>query len=123
MITILLPLLALFFIFMGKKSKKYSDIWRFFSVIFITVDIFLLVFVAFSYPHSQAEIAKLEQRYDSIMYEIEQSDEFSWSIHNDITNWNEDVAFGKKSERDFWFDLLRPDVYSRFSLIPYEKNK
>lgn len=122
MITILLPFLALFFIFIGKKSKN-PNIWRFFSTIFITLDIFLLVLVAFSYPHSQAEIAKLEQRYNSIMYEIEQSDEFNWSIHNDITNWNEDIAFGRKSEKDFWFDSLRPDVYSRFGLIPYEKNK
>lgn len=121
MFIIILPLIALALCFFRRKSEYY-DIRKAIATLLITVDCVIIVASTLLWTNSFAEIAKLEQRYESIIYEIGQQDEFSYSLHNDIRNWNEDVAFGKKAERDFWFGTLRPNIYSNFDLIPYESN-
>lgn len=121
MIVIVILALAILFAIRYKKTKSDGSIFS--SCVFSCLFVFLVLFGLISYTKSKADIAKLQQRYDSIIYEIEQEDDFSWSIHNDITNWNEDVAYGKEYERDFWFGIIRPNVYSNFELIDYSVNK
>lgn len=121
MIVVVILALAILFAIRYKKTKSDGSIFS--SCVFSCLFVFLVLLGLISYTKSKADIAKLQQRYDSIIYEIEQEDDFSWSIHNDITNWNEDVAYGKKYERDFWFGIIRPNVYSNFELIDYGVNK
>lgn len=71
-----------------------------------------------------AEINKWEQTYNSLVYQYENA-VLDWDddavgkkeLYNQIQKWNEDVAWYKSAQRDFWIGTYIPNVYDQFEFI------
>lgn len=68
-------------------------------------------------------IALNEQRYESLVYQLENNlydndnDLGKKELYNQIQNWNEDLANGKQMQRDIWVGMFYPNIYDDFTYI------
>lgn len=72
---------------------------------------------------NQGRIESRQQRYDSLVYQLENNlydndnDLGKKELYNEIREWNEDLARGKAMQHDLWFGMFYPDIYDNFKLI------
>lgn len=68
-------------------------------------------------------IAANQQRYDSLVYQLENdlydndNDLGKKELYNQIQAWNEDLAKGKALQHDIWVGIFWPDIYDQFEFI------
>lgn len=68
-----------------------------------------------------------QERYNALIYKVESDsyrDEFGLlnkEVIDEIQEWNEDLAFRKSNQRDFWIGIFIPNIYDDFEKIDYEK--
>ena len=68
-------------------------------------------------------IALNEQRYESLVYQLENNlydndnDLGKKELYNQIQSWNEDLANGKQMQRDIWVGMFYPNIYDDFTYI------
>lgn len=68
-------------------------------------------------------IALNEQRYESLVYQLENNlydndnDLGKKELYNQIQSWNEDLANGKQTQRDIWVGMFYPNIYDDFTYI------
>lgn len=71
----------------------------------------------------QGQIAKNEQRYESLIYQLENNlydndnDIGKKELYNQIQAWNEDLANGKALQHDIWVGVFYPNIYDHFEFI------
>ena len=74
-----------------------------------------------------AKIESHKARYEALVYKIESDayrDEFgvvNKSVIDEIQDWNEDLAYNKEIQDDFWLGIFYPNIYDDFETIDYEK--
>lgn len=72
-----------------------------------------------AYIGVDASVAKWETQYESLTYQLENN-----LYDNDIgkkelmDEWNEDLAYCKKIQRNFWVGIYYPNVYDNLEFIP-----
>jgi hypothetical protein len=95
----------------------------------IALGMFLIVSLfSLSLTNVQAngDKAKMQQTYDALVYKMNSydvRDEFgimNKSIVDEIQFWNENLAFNKNMEHNFWIGPYVPDIYDDFEYIKYE---
>ena len=73
-----------------------------------------------------AQIKKYEQRYESLVYQYENNlydndnDLGKKELMNQIQEWNEDLAFHKEVQDDFWIGIFYPNIFDNFDFIELE---
>lgn len=71
----------------------------------------------------EGEIATKEQKYESLVYQLENNlydndnDLGKKELYNEIRDWNASIAAGKAMQYNPWFGVFYPDIYDRFELI------
>ena len=86
----------------------------------------LIIIIAFHVTHT-ANFEKNQERYMALTYKAESDsyrDEFGLlnkEVIDEIQEWNEDLAFNKSNQRDFWIGIFIPNIYDDFEKIDYEK--
>lgn len=126
----------LFFIFVaifviGILAVIFTDKWSDLHVTamcILVVGIFLLaistVIFATSYIGTDASVARWEKQYESLTYQLENNlydndnDIGKKELMNEIREWNEDLAYYKEIQRNFWVGIYYPNVYSNLEFIP-----
>ena len=70
-----------------------------------------------------AKIAISEQRYEALVYQVENetyendNDLGKYDLYNQVREWNEDLAKGKALQNDFWLGIFYPNIYDNFDYI------
>ena len=126
----------LFFIFVaifviGVLAIIFTDEWNnshIVAMFILGVGICLLVISTFifaiNYIGTEASIAGWEKRYESLTYQLENNlydndnDIGKKELMNEIRKWNEDLAYHKEIQRNFWVGIYYPNVYDNFEFIP-----
>jgi hypothetical protein len=71
----------------------------------------------------EGKIAERDARYDSLVYQLENNlydndnDLGKRELYVDIQDWNEDLAWHKANQDDFWIGVFIPNIYDDFDFI------
>lgn len=80
--------------------------------------------LASAYIGVDASVAKWETQYESLTYQLENNlydndnDIGKKELMDEIREWNEDLAYCKKIQRNFWVGIYYPNVYDNLEFIP-----
>lgn len=96
------------------------------SAIAWIITIVMGVFIVVNHTGVNASVAENQQKYESLIYQAENSlydndnDFGKKELMNEIREWNEDLAFYKEAQRDFWIGVFYPNVFDEFEFISYD---
>ena len=127
---ILLAISVFFLVLYYKKwdNYPYNKDWievvsMFVLVVSALVVLIMSIFVIIANVGVEGKIASNEQRYESLVYQLENeiyendNDLGKYDLYNQIREWNEDLAKGKAMQNDFWLGIFYPDIFDEFEFI------
>ena len=131
LLVILIILAATLFIISGicdaKDPYGMGSVYTAFTGAFpAAVAIVLIIIGCVSHFSANAEVAKNQQRYESLVYQAENNlydndnDLGKKELVNQIQKWNEDLAHHKEIQDNFWVGFMYPNIYDQFEFIPLE---
>lgn len=124
--------------FMGVGLKLYAmydpmrrDFSDFFSVVVKIAAVVLiglsLVYFLFIYGSIDSYMAKVNVTRESLIYQLENdiydnvTDNGKKELISEIQDWNEDLAWYREMQDNFWFGIYIPNIYNQIEPIPLEK--
>ena len=129
-IVFFLSISVFFLVLYYKKwdNYPYNKDWievvsMFVSVASALVVLIMSIFVIIANVGVEGKIASNEQRYESLVYQLENeiyendNDLGKYDLYNQIREWNEDLAIGKALQDDFWVGIFYADIYDEFDFI------
>ena len=110
-------------IYVEKRFGDYS--WLFLVITFLSflVSIIMLVVIIINNTNVDAYVAENQMRYEMLMYQYENdiydndNDLGKRDLMEDIQKWNEDLAYRRKAQDDFWVGIFYPNVHDQFEFI------
>ena len=96
------------------------------ALIFGVISIFLLCGIIIENANAPGELASNRERYEALVFKAESEearDEFGLlnsGVLYDIQKWNEDLAYNKELQRNFWVGIFIPNIYDEFERIDYQ---
>lgn len=104
----------------------YSDasfVYSVFATIFGIILLVMSIIIVCSNVGVDAQIAEYHTRYEMLTYQYENdiydndNDLGKRELISDIQNWNEDLAYRKEIQDDFWVGIFYPNIYDQFKPI------
>lgn len=133
LLFIIIILLTVLFVFVGiwlVEGDGYVEVVGVISIVASVICTFAVVIMilaaAINNIGTAGLIASNEQRYESLVYQLENNlydndnDLGKKELYNQIQSWNEDLANGKRMQRDIWVGMFYPNVYDNFTYIELE---
>jgi heme/copper-type cytochrome/quinol oxidase subunit 2 len=127
---ILLAISVFFLVLYYKKwdnypyNKDWIEVVSMFVLVTSALAVLIMsIFVINANVGVEGKIASNEQRYESLVYQLENeiyendNDLGKYDLYNQIREWNEDLAKGKAMQNDFWFGIFYPDIFDKFEFI------
>lgn len=124
----------LFFIFIALFAISvlaiiYTDEmsgWHLLATIAVVLTLIALLIstigLASVYIGADASVAKWETHYESLTYQLENNlydnDIGKKELMDEIREWNEDLAYCKEIQRNFWVGIYYPNIYNNLEFIP-----
>lgn len=110
-------------IYVGKRFGDYS--WLFLVIAFLSflVSIIMLVVIIVNNTNVDSYVAENQMRYKMLVYQYENdiydndNDLGKRELMEDIQKWNEDLAYHRKAQDDFWVGIFYPNVHDQFEFI------
>lgn len=108
-------------------TDEMSDGHLLATIAFVLTLITLLIStigLASTYIGVDASVAKWEIQYELLTYQLENNlydndnDIGKKELMDEIREWNEDLAYCKKIQRNFWVGIYYPNVYDNLEFIP-----
>lgn len=96
------------------------------SIVGTIASIICVLCLVCSYAGLDGYIAENKARYESLTYQYENdlydndNDLGKKELMNEIREWNEDLAWYKANQTDFWIGVFIPDIFDQFEFIEYK---
>lgn len=125
---IFLILIAISVVFLILNDKIWCEEWIDYVcggvlIVSAIIAIIMSIFVIDANVGIDGKIASNEQRYDALVYQVENevyendNDVGKYELYNQVREWNEDLAKGKAMQNHFWFGIFYPDAFDKFEFI------
>ena len=106
-----------------KRFGDYSVPFLMIASIGFIVAIIMLIVIIVKNTNVDAYVAENQMRYEMLVYQYENdiydndNDLGKRDLMEDIQKWNEDLAYHRKAQDDFWVGIFHPNVYDQFEFI------
>lgn len=110
-------------VYVEKRFGDYSVPFLVIAFISLIVSIVMLVVIIVKNTNVDAYVAENQMRYEMLVYQYENdiydndNDLGKRDLMEDIQEWNEDLAYYRKAQDDFWVGIFHPNVYDQFEFI------
>ena len=110
-------------VYMEKRFGDYSGPFLVIAIIGFIVAIIMLIVIIVENTNVDAYVAENQMRYEMLVYQYENdiydndNDFGKRDLMEDIQEWNEDLAYYRKAQDDFWVGIFHPNVYDQFEFI------
>ena len=110
-------------IYLEKRFCDYSGPFLVIAIISFIVAIIMLIAIIVENTNVDAYVAENQMRYEMLVYQYENdiydndNDLGKRDLMKDIQKWNEDLAYHRKAQDDFWVGIFHPNVYDQFEFI------
>ena len=110
-------------VYVEKRFYDYSVPFLMIASVGFIVAIIMLIVIIVKNTNVDAYVAENQIRYEMLVYQYENSRYYNDNelgkrdLVEDIQEWNEDLAYYRKAQDDFWIGIFYPNVYDQFEFI------
>ena len=110
-------------VYVEKRFGDYSGLFLVIAFLSFLVSIIMLVVIMVDNTNVDAYVSENQMRYEMLVYQYENdiydndNDLGKRDLMEDIQKWNEDLAYHRKAQDDFWVGIFYPNVYDQFEFI------
>lgn len=110
-------------VYVEKRFGDYSLPFLMIASVGFIVAIIMLIVIIVKNTNVDAYVAENQMRYEMLVYQYENdiydndNDLGKRDLMEDIQEWNEDLAYHRKAQDDFWVGIFHPNVYDQFEFI------
>lgn len=110
-------------VYLEKRFCDYSGPFLVIAIIGFIVAIIMLIGIIVENTNVDAYVAENQMRYEMLVYQYENdiydndNDLGKRDLMEDIQEWNEDLAYYREAQDDFWVGIFHPNVYDQFEFI------
>ena len=110
-------------VYVEKRFRDYSVPFLVIAIIGFIVAIIMLMVIIVENTNVDAYVAENQIRYEMLVYQYENNlydndnDLGKRYLMEDIQEWNEDLAYYRETQDDFWVGIFHPNVYDQFEFI------
>ena len=110
-------------VYVEKRFQDYSVPFLVIASIGFIVAIIMLMVIIVKSTNVDAYVAENQMRYEMLVYQYENdiydndNDLGKRDLMEDIQEWNEDLAYYREAQDDFWVGIFYPNVYDQFEFI------
>lgn len=110
-------------VYLEKRFSDYSGPFLVIAIIGFIVAIIMLIVIIVENTNVDAYVAENHMRYEMLVYQYENdiydndNDLGKRDLMEDIQEWNEDLAYYREAQDDFWVGIFHPNVYDQFEFI------
>lgn len=110
-------------VYLEKRFCDYSGPFLVIAFLSFLVSIIMLVVIIVDNTNVDAYVSENQMRYEMLVYQYENdiydndNDLGKRDLMEDIQKWNEDLAYHRKAQDDFWVGIFYPNVYDQFEFI------
>ena len=110
-------------VYLDDRCSDYAGLPGVIGVLSSIVSIVMLAIIVAINTNVDGLIAKNQMRYDMLVYQYENdiydndNDLGKRDLMEDIQSWNEDLAYYREVQDNFWVGIFYPNVYDQFEFI------
>lgn len=110
-------------VYVEKRFGDYSGLFLVIAFLSFLVSFIMLIVIIVKNTNVDAYVSENQMRYEMLVYQYENdiydndNDLGKRDLMEDIQKWNEDLAYHRKAQDDFWVGIFYPNVYDQFEFI------